>query len=186
MENFEEKLEDLIRIKSFEALTLEEKTFVLFHLTEERYNLIRKTELLLQEIHSTDDISPTPGILDHLQDKFKETHSKDSFWNQLLGIKIPAYATALLMLASSAFVYFYETANTNAASVVVRAADTLFVVRKDTIIKEKIILKYSSHPMAPVIQKSVTVSSEERIEGPKGSSSMKENDDLNDLLVSGS
>jgi hypothetical protein len=186
MENFEEKLEDLIRIKSFEALTLEEKAFVLSHLTEDRYNLVRKTEFLLQEIHSTDDISAAPGILGYLHDKFKETHSKDSFWNQLLGIKIPAYTTALLMLASSAFVYFYETANTKAASVVVRAADTLFVVRKDTIIKEKIILKYASHPMAPVIRKSVSVSSEEKIESPKVSASMKENDDLNDLLVSGS
>src|SRR3990170_166126 len=97
----ESKLEALLASKPFDALTPDEKVFVLEELgSEEQYHALWKIEQTLKEELPV-DISPNPAIIRSLRYRMKQQHAPRTGIAWVFGAKFPAYATVLLILLFS-------------------------------------------------------------------------------------
>ena len=188
MEYSEEKsqrMERLLESKSFAQLNVEEKEFVLREAGSEReYNLLRKVGPAL--VAEKADLSPDPQTLRRLQ--LTMQNMKPAPWYEaLLTYKVPAYAVVLIIALFLALWLVPKNRTTgkheNIASAV--KTDTLFVSQPpDTVFVEKIVVKYRIVP-APAEDYTIVknVSTDDVL--PEGVS-MKEKEELESLLVSGS
>jgi hypothetical protein len=180
-----EWMEELLETKSFEELNEVEKTFVLREIgSEEQYKMLRKVSVALV---TNADLSADPDILFNLQKKLKNT--KPTFhWSSVLNYRMPAYL-AVILVGVCAIIFWLsftpEKTNSHIASVKI---DTVFIFRPaDTIIVEKVFYrqrppKEQSPSQNFSVVKNVVAQEGDRVEGV----SMKEKEELENLLVSGS
>jgi hypothetical protein len=187
MEYSEEKsqrMERLLESKSFAQLNAEEKEFVLREAGSEReYNLLRKVSSAL--VAEKADLSPDPQTLRKLLLTMKNMKPA-SWYEAVLTYKVPAYAVVLMI---TLFLVLWlmpgKSSTTKIENIAAMKTDTLFVSQPpDTVFVEKIVVKYRNVP-APVDDYTIVknVSTDDVL--PEGVS-MKEKEELESLLVSGS
>src|SRR5687768_4108044 len=103
MNSREDKLDALLKNKSYQELTEEEQMFVLEELgSAAQYNAMRKVSLAL--ITSKVDLSPDPFIVKSLQQHMHERRAvvRGSFFTW----QIPAYATFTLVVVVGVFTWW--------------------------------------------------------------------------------
>jgi len=185
----EAKLEGLLVSKSFDALTPDEKIFVLEELgSEERYHAMQKIDQALKKI--TVDVSPDPAIIRSLQHRMKRSASRSGIAS-MLGARFPAYATVLLIVLFSAVSWWAGRSRSKEMSRIVERVriDTVYLTAKaDTLYRDRIIyreVKVSSKPAQKVFKVAGNPTNEKPGEKAVGVN-MKEQKELEMLLVSGS
>lgn len=183
----EAKLEALLASKAFEALTPDEKVFVLEELgSEEQYNGMRKIEQALKE--AAVDVSPDPAILQSLRYRMKQ-QAPSAGIARLFNVKFPAYATVLLIILFSAVSWWVGKGDSKEVPRIVERLriDTVYLAAKaDTVYRERILYREAKVIQAPkqkVFKVADAISDEKPV--PEGVS-MKEQQGLEVLLVSGS
>lgn len=125
MNNYPEKIYDLLENASFESLSASDRNFVLQHLTMEEY---KQMQALWSKAQDVPDLGTTadPAILKSLQTAFEREHKKTiPFWKQ----NIPVYkAAAAILIPVLATVLYYEQFRVkNTPEGVLSIADTVFV-----------------------------------------------------------
>lgn len=185
----EAKLEALLASKSFDALTPDEKIFVLEELgSEERYHAMQRIDRALKKM--TVDVSPDPAIIQSLQYRMKRSASHSGI-ALMLGVRFPAYATVLLIVLFSAVSWWVGRSPSKEISRVVERVriDTVYLTAKaDTLYRERIIyreVKVINKPAQRVFKVAGSTPVEKPGEKEVGVS-MKEQQELEMLLVSGS
>jgi hypothetical protein len=184
----EERLEHLLSAKAFDALTAEEKLFVIDELgSEDQYNVMRKVSLAL--ITSKVDLSPDPHILTALEQRMKP--EKQFGLVAVLNIRFPAYAFVLTgIIVFSLGWTLHSSMKTKPLPVqfveVVRH-DTVYVAPKaDTIYRNRIVYRQAglndiSNKQPVKFVATPSIKEEEKEIGV----TMKEKPELEMLLVSG-
>jgi hypothetical protein len=179
------RIEDLLESRSFHELTIEEREFVLRELgSEEVYASLRKiSEALVAE---KADLSPDPLILAKLHQQLKRTRQEQSLLREIITYKVPAYAVAPLILLMVTVMYLsFDRQPLIEKEPYVSKVDTVYVASpRDTVVIERVVVKYQSHPEKKVSDYAVVgnVSKDEESEGV----SMKDKEELESFLVSGS
>jgi hypothetical protein len=189
----EEELESIIRQKDFAALTGEERELVLQTIgSEEEYETIRKIELAVSGEKLRSTLEPHAQTLRALQQRMKK-HSGSFEWSDIFQVKVPAYVAVLAALAISVIIFSLrssspaERLSLKRANVPLTRVDTVYITKTDTVIRERIVYRQvnqsrqvsiplKSTPEAPVHQRQPSAAG----------FSMKEKEELNKLLVSGS
>jgi hypothetical protein len=177
------RIEDLLESRSFHELTIEEREFVLRELgSEEVYASLRKiSEALVAE---KADLSPDPLILAKLHQQLKRTRQEQSLLREIITYKVPAYAVAplILLMVTVMYLSFDRQPLIEKEPVYVSKVDTVYVASpRDTVVIERVVVKYQSHPEKKVSDYAVVRNVEES-EGV----SMKDKEELESFLVSGS
>ncbi len=179
-----ERIEHLLSTKGWEDLSTEEKEFAIQELgSEEQYALMRKIGQTL--VSERPNLSPDPKILAHLHAELNELHP--SLWKRVLQWRVPGYAMVIPLVAFVVILYRWPSKDTQAdlrGSAIIRETDTVYISKApDTVYIERTEVRYvRQQPVTPVY---TVVKTDE---SPKGSDgvSMKENEELEKLLVSGS
>jgi hypothetical protein len=184
----EDRMERLLESKTFQQLNDEERTLVLKALgSEEQYNAMRRVTLAL--ITSKVDLSPDPQTLQSLENKMDQ--EKKNSWSNILTFRVPAYAALLLTGVVAALVTLIlsprEKLSTRIVEVVKR--DTVIVTRVDidTVYRDRFIYKrvqqeFPADKNYLRVVKKITIDEAE----PETGVSMKDKQELETLLVSGS
>jgi hypothetical protein len=185
-----DRLDNLLGSKTWNELTAEEKTFVIEELgSEEQYNALRKVSLAL--VHTPKaDLSPDPSIEKALKKKLKEKHSTATLWQSVFQFKVPAFASALLLILTAASSWHFGnkfSTQTEPAPRIVHVTDTVYVKSAaDTVIVERVQYRYIQTKQEPdhafSIVNQVKQASTEDAKGIN----MKEKEELDNFLVSGS
>jgi|GEM_PF-1798227 len=184
----EEKLEKLLECLVFSELSFEDKSFVINALgSEDEFTSLQKIEEILRSGELKSGLLPEPNAFDSIKKKMKERSSSTS-WYDLLFRKTPAYVTALLMIFSfglaALFPLYVKQAEKVMVSTVVKK-DTVFVTRIDTVFSERVIYRQAK-TISPSFKEIQTAKALERTTPVSTGVSMKDKEELNKLLVSGS
>ncbi len=181
-----DKLEHLLQDKSFAALTTEEKTWVSQWIeSEAEYENIRRSEARIrQHFINTSEFIPEPVGLNELKANLRKRTNQSVNWWQ---VKVPAWSTLLIALCFGAGGWWMTLVRDQPirqshevlTSIVY---DTVFVAAKpDTVFVQKVV--YKERPA--LLSKSI-----KQIESkglvPSNGINMKEKEELENLLVSGS
>lgn len=184
----EEKLEKLLASKTFDALTPDERRLVFEEIgSEEEYQAMQHVSHALDKI--TDKVVPDREIIGSLQRRMGRNPSR-SILSSLLGTRLPAYATALLIILSSAIAWWAGRNGSSGKPQMVERIriDTVYLAAKvDTFYRERIIyqeVKRTSPPKQKEIKVAGATPDEKNVE--EVGISMKERQELEMLLVSGS
>jgi hypothetical protein len=186
----EERIEDLLQQKDYWQLTDAEKDIVIEILgSEEQYQLMRKVNEAL--VANRTDLSPDPAIRNRLQ-SLTRTRATQSAFATILTFKVPAYA--MVLVAIFAFVVAamindgtsedQRQASNVSASARTRVVDTLYV--RDTLYVDRIVVRYKQREAPKESHSYRVVNTEVREEKPEEGVNMKEQEELETLLVSGS
>lgn len=186
-----EKLEQLIQTKAFLELSDAEKEFVLeeFEL-EERYQAMRKLTPILNEMTlDQEEVKPRPSTLESLKQSLGAEDSTNSVWNKLFAWRVPAYAAVLVVGISCAVTWWLtdQPVIEITEKPLVVNADTVYVTSKpDTIFKEKVVYRF-----VKMVEKTKTpMQLPDNLTSDKNAVpvgvSMKDKEELEKLLVSGS
>ena len=182
----EEKLEKLLASKTFDALTPDERRLVLEEIgSEEEYLAMQRVSYALDEI--TDKVAPDREIIGSLQRRMGRNPSR-SILPALLGAKLPAYATVLLIILFSSLAWWIGGNRFSEPRIVERVKPvTVYVERIDTFYRERIIYREVKRAIPPG-QKNLEVADATQDEKAvkEVGISMKERQELEMLLVSGS
>lgn len=180
-----EKLETLMRSKTFAELTVEERIWVAQWIeSESEYTILRVTEGAIKKSLDSDAIVPDPKILNHLKATFraKQATPKLNWWQ----IKMPGWST--LVIASMFCVlgwWIGSSANEVIKEQVYSSTivyDTVYLASKpDTIFIQQVVYRERSL-LAKTVKQLGTLSNETPAKGIN----MKEKEELENLLVSGS
>jgi hypothetical protein len=187
MENNDElsMIERLLQTKSFEELSEDEKVVVLRELgSAHQYQLMQKVDQAL--VNQKADLLPDPLILSKLiQHQSKVKHTPGAL-NRVLAYRVPAWSVAAVVLITAAFVLlFLGTPPEKVEAVAITRVDTVYVSRPaDTVYTTKVVYRYlekkqNDSPIKIVGHQPASVSSEVGV-------NMKEKEELDDFLVSGS
>ena len=186
-----ERLEQLIRTKAFHELSEVEKEFVRQEFeSEEQYETMRKlTPILGKMALDSEEMHPRPSTLEFLKHSLVVKRHGDSVWNELFAWRVPAYATVLAVGIGCALTWWITSRPVVEITEkpLVSKADTVYLTLKpDTIIKEKVVYRFVKAVVEtkPSAQLSTELTSEKHIV-PVGVS-MKDKEELERLLVSGS
>jgi hypothetical protein len=183
MKHDEERLEQLLHSRSFQELTSDEKEFVVGALgSEEEFTAMQKMdERLTQEKKST--IHPDKRTLASLMVRMREIHQRASLWQRIGAIRIPAYAALLLLVVATALTLLLrpQPVERIIAGPEVLKVDTVYVTKLDTVFRERVVYTMVRTPQVDTRKQSEIVPAVVPI-----GVSMKEKDELNKLLVSGS
>jgi len=184
MEHMEwDKLEDLLKKKSFQELSIDEKAWVMdFFESEQEYEQFRNTELFLKNLSDSKALSPEKRIFTALKSEMKRKHETVAVW---WNFSVPAYASALLVLGFTAFGWWIgQTKPAEIVERVVVKSDTVFVSSKpDTVFIQKIVIQKPQEAFYSVTESNSVLQS---ITTPANHGvSMKDNEELESLLVSG-
>lgn len=181
MEN-SDRFEQLLKQRSFKELSEEDKNFALqFVNSEEEYESLRGVDIELKRFFERKgELVPHKSTLARIKaSRAKEKPSP--FWIQT---SIPAYATALLILVVGAAAWWGGARFSSEKVIVERMIpkiDTVLIASKpDTVIRERIIYV----PSNPV--KLVSTESTKAEPSANKGVNMKEKEELEGLLVSGS
>jgi hypothetical protein len=185
----EEELERIIREKDFAALTETEKDFVLQMIaSEEEYEGLRKIELTIAQHDFKSHVEPRKPILATLKAAMNAEHVAKWHWRRVLQFRIPAYAAALIVIACCSLVLWLKArppvqASFSQITPAKARIDTVFVTRIDTVTRQRIIYKQVNlTPSSREESAADFVPTKYSVSGV----SMKEKEELNKLLVSGS
>ncbi len=186
----EDEFENITRRKDFASLTEEEKAIALKSIgSEEEYEAIRRIELTMLDEKFRSSLEPNAKILSSLRQRMK-MHSTSFDWKSIFQFKIPAYAAFGAVVAIAVLVYFLlpsEPAKFMAsgdAIVPVVRIDTVFVTKTDTIVRERIVYRQvKTTPMPVTVDPAILVHQKQPV---TNGVNMKEKEELNRLLVSGS
>ena len=178
-----DKLEDLVRRKSFQDLSIGEKVWVLnFFESEQEYELFRSTDRLLENRGNDKILYPDKKSIQRLRSSLTQQHAPRAQW---WSFSVPAYASAMLICICTAFGWWVgQSKPVLIVDRVVTKPDTVFVASKpDTVFVEKIIVRKPQEAFYSVTEsnsvlKSITSKSNHGV-------SMKDNEELESLLVSG-
>jgi hypothetical protein len=186
-----ERLERLVQTRSFQELTSEERNFVLKEFeSEEQYTAMRKISPILEEmIFNEKEIQPRPSTLEILKQNISVDTSTDSFWTRLFEWKVPAYATILATAIGCLLTWWITIKPATKISIKPSGAeiDTVYLISKpDTIYKEKIVYQFvkAAAEKKPPVQEQPGLVDEKNIS--RLGVSMKDKEELEKLLVSGS
>jgi hypothetical protein len=186
-----DRLEHLLETKTWSELTAEEKSFVVEELgSEEQFNAMRKVGHALVSMHKA-DLSPDPSIERVLKNKLKEKHTHSFSWQSVVQLKMPALTSALLIVLT-AIVSWYAgkgfTVNMpENTQRIVHVTDTVYLsTAPDTIIVEKVRYRYIKKGTDP--QNVFSVVNQTKQADPENAKgfNMKEKEELDNFLVSGS
>ncbi len=186
----EDELESIIRQKDFASLTEEERVLVLQAIgSEEEYEAIRKIELAMSDDRFRSELEPDAKTLHSLKDRMKKQPSVFD-WKTIFQVKVPAYAAVFGLILISILVYAVRPATTvqyvtqEKISTPVVRIDTVFITKSDTIIRNRIVYKQINLATSPAIVDPTTLVHQKQT--TTSGVSMKEKEELNKLLVSGS
>lgn len=188
--NHEDEIERLLREKSFPMLTPAEREIVLLAFdSEEEYEAVRKIELSIQSGAHQSKLEPSPETMHALTQRM----SRPVFgWRFIFQLKVPAYAAVAAVLISCLIVYFVSTGerkvqllNTPVTEIAaVNSLDTVYITKVDTVVRERIVYRSLNMVSTP---KLTNVEVLVPVKQSVGSGvNMKEKEELNKLLVSGS
>lgn len=179
-----EKIEELFLSKSFDALTTDEKELVLRELgSASEYDAMRKIALSSRKSES---ITPDPRILKTLRHTMREKQTQSI---PLISFRVPAYAAALMIAVASATTWFLAKSSTVTPTLVTEVKhDTVYLTSNpDTVFVDRVV--YRTARMKKYFPENLTTrSSAPKLERPAEvvGVSMKEQEELERLLVSGS
>jgi hypothetical protein len=179
-----ERLELLLSTKTWEQLSPDEKALAMQELgSVEQYVLMRKIGQTL--VQNEPELSPDPEILATITRAFQEKHKP--VWQRALEWRVPAYALIIPVLLIVAVILISVRPVTNAtqtSKVTLPVRDTLYVkLAPDTVFVERTVIRYVEKPKEVPAYTIVNTSDKES--GDDGVN-MKENEELEKLLVSGS
>ena len=180
-----DKLEHLLRDKNFAALTTEEKTWVSQWIeSEAEYENMRRSESRIkQQFSNATELIPEPSRINELKATLRKRANQSLNWWQ---VKVPAWSTVLVALCFGVGGWWLTSLRNQSivqpqevlTSIVY---DTVFVAAKpDTVFVQQVV--YKEQPV--LLTKSV-----KQIESKNTLSNginMKEKEELENLLVSGS
>jgi hypothetical protein len=178
-----EWLDELTQRKAYHQLSPAEKERVLKVIgSEEQYNILRKVSQAL--VADKADLSPDPDIIENLKGRLARRHRKNAF-QRVIGFRVPAYAAvAMIVMAVLSSFYLAKDEIPPVEAVTRVERDTVYIVEKpDTVVVEKVIYRDKVLPSRENYHVVKSVIQEEE----NGSGvSMKEKEELENLLVSGS
>ena len=179
----EEKLEEIIRSKTWDQLNPDERMLVTEHLGgEEKFNTVRKTFMAIDQLPKV-EIDPHPETFRKLQQRMNP-HS-GSWLQSLFLYRMPAAAAIGIFAIAFVAGWFGKPAQVRPVAVpterLLVKTDTVFVeAQSDTVYVTRVEYRYiQQKPAQPVF---TTVSQTENSRGV----SMKDKEELENLLVSGS
>jgi hypothetical protein len=183
----EDRLERLIQSKAWSDLLEGEKEFVLQELgSEASYHAFRKTHLAMATFGKA-KLLPDPRVLASLQSKMKQHHEQVSFFNRVFLFKVPAYAVVVLIGFISFFAWLGRS---HPQSMVTESPviqkDTVYIASApDTVYLTKVIYRNVYREQKAAVISVVENSDSGNMKSSVGVS-MKEKEELYNLLVSGS
>lgn len=185
MKTEEEKLEDLVSTKLFANLSAEEKRFVLDVLgSEDQFNILQRIHSSLRDLPAVASVEPAPDVLMALRRRLRETKKGSLHLAAILQFRIPVYAALILAVMVGSLTALVSNGSSMQQPMVTAPKmerDTVYVTNTDTVYRERLLIKYVRVP-APAEAQMVTASSKsDKILGV----SMKDNEELDRLLVSG-
>jgi hypothetical protein len=185
--NDREWLDELLERKSYNELSLSEKERVLKEIgSEEQYKVLRKVSQALVTYKA--DLSPDPQTIEALKVQLARRHRKENVLQRVIGYYLPGYAAAA-MIVIAVISTWYVTSLTKSeparsGPVTLVRSDTVYVLEKpDTVFVERVI--YRDRVLPPRETYQVVKSPTQERESGSGVS-MKEKEELENLLVSGS
>ncbi len=184
--NWIDRLEQLIHTKAFQELTTEEKDFVLRELdSEEQYEVMRKLSPMFDGMRNEDIPQPRDKTLEFLKQNLP---LKTSLWSKWLDLQMPAYATVLLVMLSCFLTWKIATpANPLVIKQTISTIDTIYVASKpDTIFKEKVVYRFAKSQDESKSRDELKEVIPNQPEALPIGVSMKDKEELQGLLVSGS
>jgi hypothetical protein len=180
----EEKLEQLVREKTWINLTEQEREFIFEELgSEEMFRNLQQLEVNLNR--QADNIFPNKESLQILRSKFREHHNTKSWVQRWITFPTPAYAALSLVVLAVWIGWMLGSASGKSAVVYqqITKIDTVYFASKpDTVFLTKVIYKNVSPHQA------IFTSVDEPMHAvPENHGvSMKEKEELNSFIVSGS
>jgi hypothetical protein len=181
MNRDEEKIDLLLSTKVWEELSPDEKVFAIQVFgSEEQYVLMRKIGQTL--VSERSNLSPDPKIFSHLATEFGSVHPP--VWKRVVQWRVPAYAIVVPIALIAALVWWPHPRTEAPAKHIVQVADTVYIKQSpDTVFIQRTVIKYlPQKPKTPSFTIIKTSEQDEHIDGVN----MKENEELEKLLVSGS
>lgn len=181
----EDKLEMLIYSKEWNELTNEEKEFALQHVDSvEQYTALRKISLSLENFPKL-QFSEDPQVLKSLKSAFRKKHQPSL--ERFLHFRTPGLATILLLVLAAGIGWYFGQQSTGTAAKAsiefITKTDTVYLkTAADTVYLNKVVYRYLPEPS---IKKPVFSVVKSNVIESKGVS-MKEKEELDNLLVSGS
>jgi len=181
-----EKLERLMQSKAFAELTTEEKLWVSQWIeSETEYTNLRKANREISEqLISTNQAVPDPKILTHLKATLlaKQTVSQLNWWQ----VKMPGWSTGVIASFFCVVGWWIGSSSNQVAAEQVYSStilyDTVYLASKpDTIFVQQVVYRERS-----LIAKTVKQLETLTTETPAKGINMKEKEELENLLVSGS
>ncbi len=181
-----DKVEQLLQDKSFAALTDEEKTWVSQWIASElEYENLRKSETKIKQYFlKSENVVPKPEGLSELKARLNLKQSQPLNWWQA---KVPAWSTLLVALCFGVGGWLLTSSSdkviTQPQQVLTSLVyDTVYIASKpDTVFVQQIV--YKEHPV--ILTKSAQqVDTKNAV--PSNGINMKEKEELENLLVSGS
>ena len=185
----EERMERLLSETTFERLAVEEREWVIRMLgSEEKFSALQKVEHALSGPELRSNLEPEKRVLDSLKRTMQSKSQNEPAWYSFLSMKVPAYVTALLVIFSSG-VAGWITKNSQTPKIIagetIIKSDTVYVSKIDTVFRERVIYRQAS--TAPLsINEMQTARALEKAAPVSTGVSMKDKEELNKLLVSGS
>lgn len=185
MMNNVDRLELLLSTKTWEELLPDEKALAILELgSEEQYVLMRKINQTL--VSNESDLSPDPKILNHITEVFTDLHKP--VWRRALAWRVPAYALVIpvsLLLVSVFWLTTKVEIPAPTANVIKTVRDTVYVKQSpDTVFIQKTLVRYIERKTTLV--PAFTIAEPGETEKVNNGINMKENEELEKLLVSGS
>jgi hypothetical protein len=181
-----DKLERLLQDKNFASLTTEEKTWVSQWIeSEAEYENMRRSESKIrQHFINTAEFIPEPSGLNELKANLRKRTNQSLNWWQ---IKVPAWSTILVSLCFGVVAWWLTSSGDQVVTqpqklVTSIVYDTVYVTTKpDTIFIQQVV--YRERPV--LLTKSIK-QLESKNSVPSSGINMKEKEELENLLVSGS
>lgn len=176
MKSITEKLDDLIRNKSYDHLSEDEQLLVKSQLGDQ--DAYKRLQTLVKQFADYPEMEVSPVVKKTLLADFKQRNR--SFWIRALAYKVPAYSYLLLVLISMALLWIYRPVERIEVPKMVQlpaVVDTVMIhAPADTVVIEKTIRVpvYLTRQVESATEKSATTKSK----------TLQDREGLTDLLVS--
>ncbi len=185
----EEKLERLLEHLKFDELSFSDREFVINMLgSEEEYIALQKIESALMSNDLKSDLLPEPSVLASIKERLRSQISSKAAWYDFLFKKTPAYVTLLLMIFSfgiAAMLLPNPVPSEEVELSTIFKNDTIYMTRTDTVFSERVVYRQARN-VSPSFKEVQTAKALENTPSVATGVSMKDKEELNKLLVSGS